>query len=67
VTHRATLDDFAPAPESWEAAVSAVDDVIERDHGGDERKARADEQSALIGGLIGSGQLVGQMLVARTP
>jgi SAM-dependent methyltransferase len=67
VTHRASLDDFAPAPESWEAAVSAVDDVIERDHGGDERKARADEQSALIGGLIGSGQLVGQMLVARTP
>jgi len=30
------------------------------------RKVRADEQSAVIGRLLGSGQLVGQLLVART-
>ena len=66
VTHRASLGDFPPAPESWDAAVSAVENVIERDHGRDRRKIRADEQSAVIGRLLGSGQLVGQLLVART-
>jgi SAM-dependent methyltransferase len=65
VTHRASLDDFPPAPDDWEAAVSAVEDVIERDHGRDRRKVRADEQSGVIGGLLGSGQLVGRLLVAR--
>lgn len=66
VTHRSSLDDFPPAPASWEAAVSAVEDVIERSHGHDPRKVRADEQSRLIGELIGSGQVVGRLLVART-
>jgi SAM-dependent methyltransferase len=66
VTHRGTLDDFPPAPESWDAAVAAVEAVIERDHGRDLRKLRADEQSAMIGELIGSGQVVGRLLVARS-
>ena len=66
VTHRATLADFPAPPESWDAAVSAVEDVIERDHGSDERKVAADEQSEVIGGLLASGQLVGQLLVARS-
>jgi SAM-dependent methyltransferase len=67
VTHSASLDDFPPAPESWDAAVSEVDELIERDHGRDRRKLRADEQSALIGKLIGSGQVVGRLTVARAP
>jgi hypothetical protein len=67
VTDRATLDDFPGAPPAWEAAVTAVEDVIERDHGRDERKLQADEQSGVIGELIGSGLVVGRIVVARTP
>jgi len=67
VTRRATLDDFEAAPPAWEAAVSAVEDVIERDHGRDRRKIQADEQSGVIGDLIGSGLVAGRILVARTP
>ena len=66
VTHRATLDDFPGAPPEWEAAVTAVEDVVERDHGRDERKLQADEQSGVIGDLLGSGLLVGSLVVART-
>lgn len=65
VTDRAALTDFAEPPEHWQAAVRAVEDIIERDHGTDARKATADEQSALIGELIGAGQVVGRIVVAR--
>jgi len=67
VTHRATLDDFEAAPPAWEAAATAVEDVVERDHGRDERKIKADEQSGVIGDLLGSGLVVGTVVVARTP
>jgi ubiquinone/menaquinone biosynthesis C-methylase UbiE len=65
VTHRAALTDFPDPPAPWQAAVEAVEEVIERDHGTDRRKATADEQSGLIGQLIGAEQVVGRIVVAR--
>jgi SAM-dependent methyltransferase len=65
VTHRAALTDFADPPAHWQAAVEAVERVIERDHGSDERKATADEQSGLMGELIGARQVVGRIVVAE--
>ncbi len=59
------MGDFPEPPEDWTAAVDAVQAVVEREHGADARKRTADEQSRVMGKLIGSGQVAGDLVVAR--
>ncbi|MCW2759634.1 MAG: SAM-dependent methyltransferase [Nocardioidaceae bacterium] len=65
LTDHATLDDFAAPPPDWQAAEDRVQDVVEREHRGDERWQRAQEQQEVMGRLIGDELVVGHLYVCR--
>jgi ubiquinone/menaquinone biosynthesis C-methylase UbiE len=65
--HDAWVADLPGAPEAWSRAVEEVERVIARDHGDDEGFQVAQQQSELVGRLIGDGLVAGRLLVATTP
>lgn len=60
---QALLADLPAPPQDWKDAEQAVADRIERQHGDDPRWQQAREQEAVIGRLIGSGDVVGHLAV----
>ena len=56
---------FAGLPAFWKERAAAVDDELERRHGADPVWQTAQQQSAKIGRLLASGDLVGTMMMAR--
>lgn len=64
VRDSARAADFAVAPPGWDDRTAAVEAELERRHGGAEAWRTAAGQSAAIGRLLGSGNLVGTLLVA---
>jgi SAM-dependent methyltransferase len=65
VTAQAALADFEDPPAQWQERVDAVDAVVERDHGGDDRFRTAQDQQQTMGRLMGDGLVVGHLLVTR--
>lgn len=65
VEHSGTGDEFPATPGLWQDRVDAVAAELERRHGQDEAWRTADRQSAQIGRLLASGELVATMLVLR--
>jgi SAM-dependent methyltransferase len=65
VVDSATADDFAAAPTHWQSQVAAVEAELERRHGDDPLWQTAGRQSALIGRLLSSGELVGTLVSVR--
>jgi SAM-dependent methyltransferase len=57
--------DFAGLPAHWAERAAAVEAELERRHGDDPAWQVAGEQSAAIGRLLASGDLVGTLVVAR--
>ena len=62
--HRAT-DDLGSTPQGWKERSEAVDAELARRHKGDPQWETAVRQSALMGELLGRGELVAGVLVAR--
>jgi SAM-dependent methyltransferase len=60
-TARADLSD---SPPEWEQRADAVDDEVQRRHRGDPAWAQAQEQSARVGRLLGSGALEPRLVSA---
>jgi SAM-dependent methyltransferase len=58
--------DLADSPPEWQQRADAVDAEVQRRHGEDPRWAQAQEQSARVGRLIGSGALRPRLLAAVT-
>ncbi len=65
VTAEAAIDDFPSPSAQWQEALERLDEVLERDHGGDERYRSAGEQQASIGRLMGEGLVVGRLVATR--
>jgi hypothetical protein len=63
----ARLADFPDPEEAWSEAVERVEQVLAREHGHDDRFRTAEEQSATMGRLLGSGSVSGRLYVARRP
>ena len=61
----ATLADFPEPAPRWQQHVDAVDQLIERTHGHDDRFRAAQEQQRIIGRLLAEGLVEGRLLVAR--
>jgi SAM-dependent methyltransferase len=61
----ALLADFPDPNDDWSDAVQRVEEVVERVHGHDERFKTAQEQSATMGRLLGSGRVAGRLYVTR--
>jgi SAM-dependent methyltransferase len=59
------LADLPSAPSDWDTAASEVEDVVERDHRGDERWERAQTQQEMIVGLIQDELVVGLLVTCR--
>lgn len=62
---RIPASDLASEPDDWSARVAAVDAEIERRHGADQVWRTAQEQSAAMGQLLGSGDVTTHLLVLR--
>jgi SAM-dependent methyltransferase len=60
----ASAADFPAVPAGWQDRADAVEAELERTHGDDEAWRTAQEQSAVIGRLLASGDLVGTLVVA---
>jgi SAM-dependent methyltransferase len=58
--------DLADSPPQWQQRADAVDAEVQRRHGDDDRWAQAQEQSARVGRLLGSGALRPRLLSAVT-
>ncbi|CUR56210.1 C5-O-methyltransferase [metagenome] len=58
------LADFPAPDETWTDAVAAVDALIARDHGDDERFDEASRQEAVMARLLDDGLVVGRLCVA---
>lgn len=65
VTAQAAEANLADEPTGWRERVDAVRDELARRHGGDEAFQVADAQSSTMGRLMGSGDVLGQLLVLR--
>lgn len=65
VANSAKTTEFAATPELWQERADAVEQELERRHGDDPIWQTAAQQSAIIGRLLGDGELVGTMIVAR--
>ena len=61
----ASAADFAGLPALWQERAAAVEAELERRHGDDPAWQVAGQQSAVIGRLLASGDLVGTLVVAR--
>lgn len=66
VENSGSAADFAAAPPHWDEQAAAVDAELERRHGGDPAWRTAEQQSGIIGRLLGAGDLVGTLVVARS-
>ncbi|CAA9310229.1 MAG: Methyltransferase type 11 [uncultured Friedmanniella sp.] len=64
VRDSASAADFPAVPAGWQDRADAVEAELERRHGEDEAWRTAQEQSAAIGRLLASGDLVGTLVVA---
>ena len=60
----ASAADFPAVPAGWQDRADAVEAELERRHGQDDAWRTAQEQSAVIGRLLASGDLVGTLVVA---
>ncbi len=65
VRDSASAAEFPGVPAGWEDQAGAVEAELERRHGDDEAWRVAGEQSAVIGRLLASGDLVGTLVVAE--
>lgn len=65
VVEETSLADVPGAPDDWDTAAAEVEKVVERDHGDDERWARAQSQQETIVGLIRDGLVAGLLLTCR--
>jgi SAM-dependent methyltransferase len=65
VIEQAPLADFPEPSKDWKAQVAAVEAVIERDHGRDDRFATAKRQEESIGRLLADGLVTGHLVVTR--
>jgi SAM-dependent methyltransferase len=65
VVDSASAADFIATPDLWQQRADAVEDELARRHGTDPAWLTAQEQSALIGRLLSTGEVAGTMLVAR--
>lgn len=63
----ADLAEVDDAPRGWTDRQQAVEAVVARDHGHDERWRTAEDQSAAMGRLLESGEVGGTLLHARAP
>jgi SAM-dependent methyltransferase len=61
----ASAADFSGTPSGWQERADAVEAELERRHHDDPRWQTAVRQSALIGKLLGRGELAGTLVVAR--
>ncbi|WP_244928043.1 class I SAM-dependent methyltransferase [Nocardioides sp. W7] len=59
------LTDVAGTPDDWQDAAARVEEVIEQQHGHDERWKRAQAQQDTITALIGDGLVVGVLMACR--
>lgn len=60
---QALLAELPVPPQDWKDAEQAVADLIEQQHGDDPRWQQSSAQEAIIGRLIGSGDVVGHLSV----
>jgi len=65
VRDSASAADFAGLPDHWREQADAVDAELERRHGDDPAWRTAEQQSGIIGRLLGSGDLVGTLVLAH--
>ena len=65
VTDSAWLGEFAGTTSTWQQQTEQVESELERRFGDRDAYRTAQQQSAIMGRLIGSGALAGAMLVAR--
>ncbi len=61
------LDDHPAAPSEWDDAASAVDAVVERDHGDTDAFKSAARNQERMGDLIKDGQVAGRLLACQVP
>ncbi|WP_110180757.1 class I SAM-dependent methyltransferase [Nocardioides solisilvae] len=59
------LADLPAAPDDWDAAADRVEEVVARDHAGDERWQRARAQQETIVSLIRDGLMAGVLVSCR--
>ncbi len=59
------IDHFAALPAGWADATETVQAELERRHSNDPRWQRAEEQSALMGALLTTGEVRGRLLVVQ--
>ena len=59
------LADLPRTPADWDRAAERVEEVVERDHGDDERWKRAQAQSQTMAGQSGDGLVVGVLVTCR--
>lgn len=64
VTSRRSTTDLPPAGADWQELADEVDAELDRRHADDPVWRTAAQQSAIIGDLLGSGQVVGELLIA---
>jgi len=61
----AALADFPDPPQEWQQRLDRLDEVMERDHGEDERFLTAGRQQQTMGRLFGDGLVEGRLFAAR--
>lgn len=64
VSNRRPTADLPPAESGWQELADAVDAELDRRHSGDPVWRTAAQQSTIIGNLLGSGLVVGELLIA---
>ena len=64
VSHRRSTTDLPAAESDWQGLADEVDAELERRHGADPVWQTAAQQSSIIGKLLSSGQLVGELVIA---
>jgi SAM-dependent methyltransferase len=64
VSNRRSTADLPSAEADWQQLADEVDAELERRHSGDPVWQTAAQQSAIIGRLLGSGQLIGELVIA---
>jgi SAM-dependent methyltransferase len=64
VSHRRSTADLPSADADWQELADAVDAELERRHGEDPVWRTAAEQSSIIGKLLSTGQVVGELVIA---
>lgn len=64
---RKATGDVASAPPQWQDRVEAIDSELRKRHGAKSAWQMADEQSAMMGRLLDSEELVSELLILRRP